>query len=127
MGLRTGDAAFMCAMVHGSEATRRALDGPRYRHMARDFRCICAARPYLNHVVVARDVGARAFAISVDQLLARVRDGELTEARQKIMAFAYVMTGAAFSQIGRFFDRDHSAVHYACDKYADAVRAEVDG
>jgi chromosomal replication initiation ATPase DnaA len=128
MGMhRTGDTLFLCAMAHGAAAARRAIERPRYADMAADFHRICAARPYLNHCIVARDVGARAFDVSVNRLIARTREGDMTEMRQRIMAFVHVVTGAKFSQIGKSFDRDHSAVSYACDKYADAIRAEIGG
>jgi hypothetical protein len=119
----------LAAMKHGGTSrmsARAVVDVPRYIEMAREFHRICAARPFLNHCIVARDVGARAFQISNDQLLARSREGDQTETRQKIMAFACVVTGASFRQVGATFERDHSAVSYACDKYADYIRTAIE-
>lgn len=127
MGMpRSAATLYVCATVHGRDLARRAIERPRYNDMAADFRRICSARPYLNQCIVARDVGARAFGVSVDKLLTRTREGEITDTRQRVMAFAHVMTGAKFSQIARFFERDHSAVSCACDKYAEAIRSEID-
>lgn len=125
MGMaRSADTRFLCGIAHGQDLMRRRV--PPYADMAREFHHICAARPFLNHCIVARDVGARAFSISVDQLLARTREGDQTETRQKIMAFVCVVTGASFRQVGGSFERNHSAVSYACDKYADTVRAAIE-
>ncbi|WFU42565.1 helix-turn-helix domain-containing protein [Bradyrhizobium sp. CB82] len=128
MGIpRSGDTHFLCGMAHGLDIARRVFSRPSYADMAREFRRICAARPYLNHCVVARDVAARAFETSIDHLQSTTRDADNAEVRHKIMAFVYVITGAKFSEIGRVFNRNHSAVSYACGKYADAIRAAIGG
>jgi hypothetical protein len=120
-----GDPIFCVAMRAGASLLDRGGEQNRYRQMAREFRRICAARPYLNHCIVARDVGARAFEISIDHLQLATRDAEASEIRHRIMAFVYVMTGAKFAEIGRAFGRNHSTVSYACDKYAASISAMV--
>ncbi|UQR66185.1 hypothetical protein LRP30_13415 [Bradyrhizobium sp. C-145] len=114
-------------MQRGAELAQRYSydEARRYREMAREFQRIRAARPYVNQCVVARDLGARAFGISVDHLLAGTREADVTAIRQKLMAFTHVMTGLSFRQIATVFDRDHSAVGYACNKYERAIRAAV--
>ncbi|WLA75072.1 helix-turn-helix domain-containing protein [Bradyrhizobium diazoefficiens] len=92
---------------------------------ARNFYQTRAARPYLNQCIVAMSVAAKFYRVKRDDLLAADRDPDMTEVRQKIMAFVRVVTMASARQIGRAFNRDHSSITVACDKYADAIRRSL--
>ena len=96
-------------------------DGARYRKMRDDFAAISAARPYLNHCTIACSVGAQVFGVTVQDLRTRP-NRDVLATRQKIMAFAKVVTGANYHQIARTFNIDHSAVIRACDRYEDFIR-----
>ncbi|MBR0941024.1 helix-turn-helix domain-containing protein [Bradyrhizobium liaoningense] len=98
-----------------------ASDGARYRKMLDEFKSISAARPYLNHCSIACSVGAQVFGVTVQDLRTRPNRNVLAP-RQKIMAFAKVVTGASYHQIARTFNIDHSAVIRACERYEFSIR-----
>ena len=102
-----------------------ADDLARYRAMADEFSRFVAARPWSNHCIVARDIGARAFGFTPSELLKEDRSPDLVEARHKIIAFTRVVTGANASRIGKAFERHHPAVTHACAKYEHEVRAAI--
>ena len=107
--------------------TNNQADDNRYVAMARDYRLAVAGRPWVNACIVARQIGAQAFGITVDDLLAINRCHPLVEKRHKIMAFTAVVTGASISKIGHAFHRDHSTVIYALSKYEPTIRAAIYG
>jgi Bacterial dnaA protein helix-turn-helix len=103
-------------------------DDNRYIRMALEFQQTIAARPWMNHCIVARQIGARAFGIATDELLSKDgRKPELVEKRHKIIAFTRVVTGHGYNQIARAFERDRSSIAYSCEKYEDVIRAAIGG
>jgi len=125
LGLIPIPEAEICTIfhIHGNLPIESCRE---YREIARRYEALLlrglAGR---NRVRVIRSMGADVFDVSVDQLVAHTRDAEMTAIRQKLMAVAFVLTGASFGRIGEEFNRDHSAVSYAYDKYGSAVRAAL--
>lgn len=64
----------------------------------------------LKNIVAAT---AKVYGISPIDLLGRKRKKEFSEARQAAMLLASKCTKWGYSDIGRFFNRDHTTVMYA--------------
>ncbi len=61
---------------------------------------------------VAEDV-ARAYRVSVKELLGRGRTAHVARARKDLYVALYRQLGWSFARVGRFVDRDHTTVMFA--------------
>jgi hypothetical protein len=117
----------LLALRHDGELLQTpTIDANRYRAMYRAYRRT-VARPFpINRCVCARELGARLFGVDLVRLLGNDRDPELIEIRYKIMAFTKVVTGHADRHVAAHFQRGHSAVAAAMQKYGAQIKAIVD-
>jgi hypothetical protein len=106
------------------EMPELSSDFARYDWMLQQHQRICAPRPYINVVTVARNVGCKAFGVDCDVLLA-AQDAEHVEVRQKIMAFAHFATRASFTKIGRAFGLDYTCALRSFERYKSTIEAAV--
>ena len=100
---------------------RATLEAVRYRGMADEFRRNSTARPFLNHCIIARDVGVRNFGVSIDQLCAPKREADLTEVRQKLIAFVHVMTACLRSSNRRVLLKRDPCRHAGIRSYREVT------
>jgi chromosomal replication initiation ATPase DnaA len=102
----------------------QGLDARRYRAMRSEYHDIRARYPLERHCTIALKVGARAFGFKVDDILDKSdRDPKVNEARQKIIAFAKVITGQVARHVAFAFDRDHHIVTRAVRRYGAEIKA----
>lgn len=64
---------------------------------------------------ITKAVGKR-FGVTVDAIKSKRRTNAIAKPRQVAMFICKRLTGASLSEIGGFFDRDHTTVLYACEK-----------
>lgn len=62
---------------------------------------------------IARDVAAE-HGVTVDQMMAVSRKRPIAQIRQEAMAQIYATGRYSLTQVGRFFNRDHTTVLHAC-------------
>lgn len=65
------------------------------------------------------------YRISVDHIKGKSRKRELVNARQVAMYLCRKFTSSSLSDIGRFFNRDHSTVIHACTSVDDQMGLDV--
>lgn len=87
-----------------------------------DFRRYRSARRWSNQIRDAAIYCGKAYGVTLDQLRHNDNRADMVEIRQKAMAFVRVVTGKNFHEIGDKFNRPHSSVIHACDKYEAAIR-----
>jgi chromosomal replication initiation ATPase DnaA len=93
-------------------------------------------RPVCISVIDVQHAVARAFRLSIGEMLSRKRRHRLTRARQVAMYLSREMAGggwmgrrrhaASFPRIGIAFARDHTSVIHACNVVALRRRADAD-
>lgn len=108
----------------------RDTDEECLRWMRAEFLRKRFAQPYLRPVLIARSVGARAFGVTIREMISDDRRWPLVHYRGKTMAFTKVVTGASTTEIGRVFGRDHTTICHAFKRFGDLVRralSEVQG
>jgi Bacterial dnaA protein helix-turn-helix len=71
---------------------------------------------------ICRVVAAR-YGVPTESLLSATREQPATTARHVAMRLCRELTDCSYSEIGRFFARDHTTVLYAC-KATDGMRLE---
>ncbi|KRQ99246.1 hypothetical protein [Bradyrhizobium valentinum] len=108
------------------DAAHHHDDIDRYTWMEREYRREVGNRKWHKHCAVVIKLGAIAFDIPVDDILARDNNREKTDKRHKIMAFARVATGATFHQLADAFNRKHSAVAVGVERFEAIVRRVID-
>jgi hypothetical protein len=101
-----------------------------WRTMAMEDRPACISITDVQHAV------ARAFCLSISEMLSRKRRHRLTGARQVVMYLSREMAGggwmgrrrqaASFPRIGMAFARDHTSVIHACNVVARRRLADAD-
>lgn len=91
----------------------------------RDFRRFRLARPWSNQILAAMGICGKYYGVKRLDLLADFTGPEMVETRQKVMAFARVVTGKNFHELGEKFQRSHTAVIKACAKYESAIRTAL--
>ena len=62
------------------------------------------------------------FRIPIDMLLDRIRDPEIVIARH-VAWYLERKRGLSFPQIGAYYNRDHSTIHYGCKHMDERVAA----
>ncbi len=98
-------------------------DATRFRWIEREFARIVGPRPFIKQLPVVLALGAMAFGVPVGELL-HSRKYSITHSRQKLMAFARIVLPrdrCSTYEIGRAFQRDHSTVFFACEKYGAGI------
>jgi hypothetical protein len=68
---------------------------------------------------------ARAFRLTVDELLSYDKHGIRPQARQIAMTICVEMFGLSFPRVGRRFNRDHTTVLHAHKRYGGLIREEL--
>jgi chromosomal replication initiator protein len=101
-----------------------------WRTIAMEDRPACISITDVQHAV------ARAFCLSISEMLSRKRRHRLTGARQVAMYLSREMAGggwtgrrrqaASFPRIGMAFARDHTSVIHACNVVARRRLADAD-
>lgn len=102
-------------------------DSERYRWMFHEFNSICAKRPLNNRCAVARDVGAKAFDISLEELATSRRLlYSKSHKRQKIIAFTLLVSGISARAVAAAFGLRHSTCQFALKKYGPRIQRVID-
>jgi hypothetical protein len=116
----------LLALRHDGELLQTpAIDANRYRAMYRAYLRTVGMRSWVNRCVCARDLGARLFGVDLVLLLGNDRNPELIEIRYKIMAFTKLVTGHADRHVAAHFQRGHSMVATAMQKYGAQIKAII--
>jgi len=92
---------------------------------AQEFRRFRIARPWSNQIRDAMGICGKHYGVKRADLINDDRSPALVEIRLKVMAFVHVVTGKNYHEIGDEFERAHSAVIHACDKYEKAIRTAL--
>lgn len=112
---------FARTLRHGLSPQRitDAAEIRRFQVMAEQYRLACQQRPFVNRALLAMNIGH-----AVLNIPAKSRRKAHVEARQRIIAFTYVIGGGKHSYclIGRVFDLHHATVMHAVHKYEAAIR-----
>jgi chromosomal replication initiation ATPase DnaA len=101
-----------------------ASDAERYAWVIEQTKQVFAGKPYLVALKKQRmyfALAATAFGLSIETLTNDARVRPVTEARQKIICFVFLMTETDWRTLGRMFNRDSSTIIHACRKYADEI------
>ena len=107
-------------------------DIERYNEMREDYLERCVKLPTMNRCQIALLVCSYQFEIPVEHLTAPGRGRpELAEIRQKMMAFSRVVSLGTprlntWKGIGRAFQRRHSTVIHATQKYGAQIAAALE-
>tara|TARA_R110000868_G_scaffold25149_12_gene98251 strand:+ start:650 stop:985 length:336 start_codon:yes stop_codon:yes gene_type:complete len=80
---------------------------------------LCPTKVAMSAIV---DETSRAFGVPIEAMRSSSRSQEIAHARQMAMHIAYIKGKRSYSQIGRFFGRDHTTVIHAI-RAVDARRA----
>lgn len=102
------------------------FNSPRtdYARMFVEFQQARARQPW-RALDIALAVCLRHFGITRAEIISEDRHPQASEIRQRAMAFVRVVTDANYSQIGRAFNRHHSAAALACEKFEREIRAAI--
>ncbi|MCK1671057.1 hypothetical protein [Bradyrhizobium sp. 150] len=101
-----------------------ASDAERYAWVLGQTKQMFAGKPYLVALKKQRmyfALAAAAFGLSIETLTNGARVKLVTEARQKIICFVFLMTETDWRTLGKMFNRNSSTIHYAYRKYADEI------
>lgn len=111
-------------MTHAELERERECDSDAYQEMAAQYRRLCADHPQNSRFLIARDVGCKAFNISLADLLSGTRSPPISRPRMKIMACAAALVGDSnYPSLARAFHRRaHSTIWHAATMYGSDVR-----
>jgi chromosomal replication initiation ATPase DnaA len=101
-----------------------AEDIERLRLMETEYRRLTIQHPLIKRALLARNAGARAFGIDIDDLISSSRKPDVTERRMLLMAAIklLLLPNVSMNSIGQTFGaRDHSTVINAVNRYRLAV------
>jgi chromosomal replication initiation ATPase DnaA len=107
-------------------------DNDIYRQMKDEYLVACEQQPFVNHCILAMIAGAKTYKVSVAKLQSRDRHREMTEIRQKVMAFARVVSITyetrpnSWKGIGRAFKRHHQTVMHSERKFGPEIRSAIE-
>jgi chromosomal replication initiation ATPase DnaA len=99
------------------------------RVMEAEYQRLTIQHPLIKRALLARNAGARAFGIEVDDLISSSRKATVTERRMLLMAAVRIIVPtASMDLIGRTFgDRDHTSVINAMNRYRLAITQAMRG
>lgn len=111
--------------MSAAELEEELSDGKRYVKMALHYRRLRRDYPSLNHALAARNAGAVAFDVTVEQLVSASRRKPLTLIRMKVLAATLLLTKLPPSHVSRAFRRSRTNVIYARRRYGKDIRAAL--
>jgi chromosomal replication initiation ATPase DnaA len=94
------------------------------RVMEAEYQRLTIQHPLIKRALLARNAGARAFSIDIDDLISSSRKPSVTERRMLLMAAIklLLLPNVSMNVIGQTFGaRDHSTVINAVNRYRLAV------
>lgn len=106
-------------------AARTSGIGDDYRRMAKLYQERCKSSPGSKRAVIAAQVAAEVFGISLDELKSQSRRAGLVWVRLRVMAFAKLVSGRSTYEVGRVVNRGHVAAMRAYRKHGGEIAAAL--